>query len=111
MVAQQCSNAWRIFSPMSRRLGKQLAQSSGIGWRDSSSTRYGCEMIRSWLLDHDPNLDLSLRYQRNVTEEVCLATPRGFEPPISSVTSWYVRPLHHGAAYATDGRSSIQTLF
>ena len=27
-----------------------------------------------------------------------LATPRGFEPPISTVTGWHVRPLHHGAA-------------
>jgi hypothetical protein len=40
-----------------------------------------------------------------------LATPRGFEPPISSVTSWYVRPLHHGAARAMDSRSSIQAPF
>ena len=27
-----------------------------------------------------------------------LATPRGFEPPISTVTGWHVSPLHHGAA-------------
>jgi hypothetical protein len=27
-----------------------------------------------------------------------LATPGGFEPPISTVTGWHVRPLHHGAA-------------
>ena len=26
-----------------------------------------------------------------------LATPRGFEPLISTVTGWHVRPLHHGA--------------
>ena len=26
-----------------------------------------------------------------------MATPRGFEPPISTVTGWHVRPLHHGA--------------
>ena len=26
-----------------------------------------------------------------------LATPGGFEPPISTVTGWHVRPLHHGA--------------
>ena len=25
------------------------------------------------------------------------ATPGGFEPPISTVTGWHVRPLHHGA--------------
>ncbi len=24
-------------------------------------------------------------------------TPGGFEPPISTVTGWHVRPLHHGA--------------
>src|SRR5579884_4321717 len=24
------------------------------------------------------------------------AGPRGFEPPVSSVTGWHVRPLHHG---------------
>ena len=26
-----------------------------------------------------------------------MATPRGFEPLISTVTGWRVRPLHHGA--------------
>jgi hypothetical protein len=26
-----------------------------------------------------------------------VATPGGFEPPISTVTGWHVRPLHHGA--------------
>ena len=26
-----------------------------------------------------------------------LATPGGFEPPISTVTGWHVCPLHHGA--------------
>ena len=29
--------------------------------------------------------------------ELKLATPGGFEPPISTVTGWHVRPLHHGA--------------
>ncbi len=29
--------------------------------------------------------------------EILLATPRGFEPLISTVTGWHVRPLHHGA--------------
>ncbi len=32
-----------------------------------------------------------------------MATPSGFEPPISTLTGWRVRPLHHGAvglAYA-----------
>ena len=32
-----------------------------------------------------------------------VATPSGFEPPISTLTGWRVRPLHHGAvrlAYA-----------
>ncbi len=29
-----------------------------------------------------------------------LATPRGFEPLISTVTGWHVRPLHHGAIKA-----------
>ncbi len=27
-----------------------------------------------------------------------MATPKGFEPSISTVTGWHVRPLHHGAA-------------
>ncbi len=27
-----------------------------------------------------------------------LATPIGFEPTISTLTGWRVRPLHHGAA-------------
>ena len=26
-----------------------------------------------------------------------MATPSGFEPPISTLTGWRVRPLHHGA--------------
>ena len=26
-------------------------------------------------------------------------TPRGFEPLISTVTGWHVRPLHHGAPH------------
>ena len=26
-----------------------------------------------------------------------MATPAGFEPAISTVTGWHVRPLHHGA--------------
>jgi hypothetical protein len=32
-----------------------------------------------------------------------LATPRGFEPLISTVTGWHVRPLHHGADYPLTG--------
>lgn len=31
--------------------------------------------------------------------ETALATPGGFEPPISTVTGWHVRPLHHGARH------------
>ena len=27
-----------------------------------------------------------------------MATPGGFEPPISTVTGWHVCPLHHGAS-------------
>ena len=27
-----------------------------------------------------------------------MATPAGFEPAISTVTGWHVRPLHYGAA-------------
>lgn len=27
-----------------------------------------------------------------------MATPIGFEPTISTLTGWHVRPLHHGAA-------------
>jgi hypothetical protein len=36
--------------------------------------------------------------------EVCMSTcirdttPRGFEPLISTVTGWHVKPLHHGAS-------------
>ncbi len=29
--------------------------------------------------------------------ECNLATPRGFEPLLSTVTGWHVCPLHHGA--------------
>jgi hypothetical protein len=28
---------------------------------------------------------------------LAMATPRGFEPLISTVTGWHVKPLHHGA--------------
>ena len=28
-----------------------------------------------------------------------MATPRGFEPLISTVTGWHVKPLHHGALF------------
>jgi hypothetical protein len=28
-----------------------------------------------------------------------MATPRGFEPLISTVTGWHVKPLHHGAYF------------
>jgi hypothetical protein len=32
-----------------------------------------------------------------------MATPGGFEPPISTVTGWHVRPLHHGAIKKRNG--------
>ena len=32
---------------------------------------------------------------------IALATPTGFEPVISTVTGWHVRPLHYGAAALT----------
>ena len=38
----------------------------------------------------------SLAIQQNILPTK-LATPGGFEPPISTVTGWHVRPLHHGA--------------
>ena len=34
-----------------------------------------------------------------------VATPSGFEPPISTLTGWRVRPLHHGAV-----RSSVRAV-
>src|SRR4030042_6075262 len=36
-----------------------------------------------------------------------LATPRGFEPPISTVTGWHVRPLHHGAGLNALSRARL----
>ena len=39
-----------------------------------------------------------MNYRQFVTRNIELATPRGFEPPISTVTGWHVSPLHHGAA-------------
>ena len=38
--------------------------------------------------------------RRGRRADLCLllATPKGFEPSISTVTGWHVRPLHHGAA-------------
>jgi hypothetical protein len=35
-----------------------------------------------------------------------LATPGGFEPPISTVTGWHVSPLHHGA-YMKSSRALV----
>ena len=32
-----------------------------------------------------------------------VATPSGFEPPISTLTGWRVRPLHHGAVRPSIG--------
>ena len=37
------------------------------------------------------------RLYRVVEVLIKLATPRGFEPLISTVTGWHVSPLHHGA--------------
>ena len=34
---------------------------------------------------------------RGVIVSIKLATPTGFEPAISTVTGWHVKPLHHGA--------------
>ena len=34
-----------------------------------------------------------------------LATPKGFEPSISTVTGWHVRPLHHGAGHTQNYNS------
>src|SRR5262245_22833304 len=34
--------------------------------------------------------------------ERVLATPIGFEPTVSTVTGWRVRPLHYGAAGGVD---------
>lgn len=39
-----------------------------------------------------------------------LATPSGFEPPISTVTGWRVWPLHYGAATATILRGAHQAV-
>ena len=39
-----------------------------------------------------------------------LATPIGFEPTISTVTGWHVRPLHHGAILVKN-RDSLTGLF
>ncbi len=42
-----------------------------------------------------PFFDLQYDGKSKYTIEV--ATPGGFEPPISTVTGWHVCPLHHGA--------------
>jgi site-specific DNA recombinase len=41
-----------------------------------------------------------LNYEEFVNKKFESATPGGFEPPISTVTGWHVRPLHHGAILA-----------
>ena len=38
-----------------------------------------------------------LNYEEFVNKKFESATPRGFEPLISTVTGWHVCPLHHGA--------------
>ncbi len=38
------------------------------------------------------------KYGEYVNVKVARATPRGFEPLISTVTGWHVSPLHHGAS-------------
>jgi hypothetical protein len=47
-------------------------------------------LAKGWLVKHNPD-----RWRRGFCSY--LATPGGFEPPISTVTGWHVRPLHHGA--------------
>ena len=37
---------------------------------------------------------------------VVVATLKGFEPSISTVTGWHVRPLHHRAAWQNETRSA-----
>ena len=37
------------------------------------------------------------RVEPDVKKNNEVATPAGFEPAISTVTGWHVRPLHHGA--------------
>ncbi len=37
------------------------------------------------------------RIRGECQRKAAMATPGGFEPPISTVTGWHVRPLHHGA--------------
>jgi hypothetical protein len=44
---------------------------------------------------------LALALPEEVGLECAMAGPTGFEPAISSVTGWHVRPLHHGPAGAT----------
>jgi hypothetical protein len=48
---------------------------------------------------------------RNLILETCMklrieATPAGFEPAISTVTGWHVRPLHQGALKINEGLNS-----
>jgi hypothetical protein len=49
---------------------------------------------------HHQESELALPYgteDKVVTLFLREATPVGFEPTISTVTGWHVRPLHHGA--------------
>ncbi len=39
-----------------------------------------------------------------------VATPGGFEPPISTVTGWHVCPLHHGAIPVQDIQALVNDL-
>ena len=52
-----------------------------------------------------PNLSWTKQTDEAETE----ATPGGFEPPVSTVTGWHVRPLHHGASSIKHGLSSQPT--
>jgi hypothetical protein len=58
---------------------------------------------RWWQLPIRPWRDSQVercQHWEDVNRKVAGATPGGFEPPISTVTGWHVRPLHHGAILA-----------
>ncbi len=60
-------------------------------WLDGKST-----VVVRPVLEFEPFFRLN--YEDFVRQDNEVATPRGFEPPISTVTGWHVGPLHHGAA-------------
>ncbi len=62
-----------------------------------SQCDYELVFIISPEIDDDAHNTVIENISQLITAKILQATPGGFEPPISTVTGWHVRPLHYGA--------------